>query len=108
MIKGIAKNGLSFEQVLSAELAEVAAARKARLGDQAGSFENADCRTGDRSTGDAYQRACGMKLAGIAFSGGGIRSATFNLGILQGLARTGLLPMFDYLSTVSGGGYIGS
>ena len=47
-------------------------------------------------------------LIGLAFSGGGIRSATFNLGILQGLARLGLLRKFDYLSTVSGGGYIGS
>ena len=47
-------------------------------------------------------------LTGLAFSGGGIRSATFNLGILQGLAQKGLLHPFDYLSTVSGGGYIGS
>ncbi len=47
-------------------------------------------------------------LIGLAFSGGGIRSATFNLGILQGLARRGLLKHIDYLSTVSGGGYIGS
>lgn len=47
-------------------------------------------------------------LIGLAFSGGGIRSATFNLGILQALARNGLLHQFDYLSTVSGGGYIGS
>jgi len=45
---------------------------------------------------------------GLSFSGGGIRSATFNLGVLQGLARYGLLPHVDYLSTVSGGGYIGS
>ena len=45
---------------------------------------------------------------GLAFSGGGIRSATFNLGILQALAKQNLLPQFDYLSTVSGGGYIGS
>jgi hypothetical protein len=45
---------------------------------------------------------------GLAFSGGGIRSATFNLGILQGLATYHLLPKLDYLSTVSGGGYIGS
>ncbi|MCI0352318.1 MAG: patatin-like phospholipase family protein, partial [Acidobacteriales bacterium] len=45
---------------------------------------------------------------GLAFSGGGIRSATFNLGILQALAKLKLLPRFDYLSTVSGGGYIGS
>jgi hypothetical protein len=47
-------------------------------------------------------------LCGLAISGGGIRSATFSLGVLQGLAMTGLLPRFDYLSTVSGGGFIGS
>jgi hypothetical protein len=47
-------------------------------------------------------------LIGLAFSGGGIRSATFNLGILQAFAEKGLLRKFDYLSTVSGGGYIGS
>ncbi len=47
-------------------------------------------------------------LVGLAFSGGGIRSATLNLGILQGLAKKGLLNKFDYLSTVSGGGYIGA
>ena len=47
-------------------------------------------------------------LTGIALSGGGIRSATFALGILQALAGKGLLSRFDYLSTVSGGGYIGS
>jgi len=47
-------------------------------------------------------------LIGLAFSGGGIRSATFNLGILQALAEKRLLHKFDYLSTVSGGGYIGS
>lgn len=47
-------------------------------------------------------------LNGIAFSGGGIRSATFNLGIIQSLAKKNLLDKFDYLSTVSGGGYIGS
>jgi len=47
-------------------------------------------------------------LIGLAFSGGGIRSATFNLGILQALARNQLLRKFDYLSTVSGGGYVGS
>ena len=47
-------------------------------------------------------------LIGLAFSGGGIRSATFNLGILQALAQKGLLHKIDYVSTVSGGGYIGS
>lgn len=46
-------------------------------------------------------------LTGVALSGGGIRSATFNLGLLQGLHHIGLLPRVDFLSTVSGGGYIG-
>src|SRR5215470_7237191 len=46
--------------------------------------------------------------AALCISGGGIRSATFGLGVLQGLARCGLLGKFHYLSTVSGGGYIGS
>ncbi len=45
---------------------------------------------------------------GISLSGGGIRSSTFNLGLLQGLHHFRLLDNLDYLSTVSGGGYIGS
>lgn len=67
----------------------------------------------------------------LALSGGGIRSATFCLGVLQGLARSpgpdpagpgpggdpapgvplpgqSMLDQFDYVSTVSGGGYIGA
>jgi hypothetical protein len=44
----------------------------------------------------------------LCLSGGGIRSATFSLGVLQGLAQRKLLSQFHYLSTVSGGGYIGS
>ena len=44
----------------------------------------------------------------LALSGGGIRSATFNLGVLQALAQGGRLREIDFLSTVSGGGYIGS
>jgi predicted acylesterase/phospholipase RssA len=54
------------------------------------------------------RRAIEMQLCGLAFSGGGIRSATFNLGVLQTLAQNGLFKRIDYLSTVSGGGYIGS
>jgi len=50
----------------------------------------------------------GEDLAGLALSGGGIRSATFSLGIMQALAHHELLKKMDYLSTVSGGGYIGS
>lgn len=44
---------------------------------------------------------------GLALSGGGIRSATFCLGVIQALARAKKLTAIDYLSTVSGGGYIG-
>lgn len=47
-------------------------------------------------------------LTGLALSGGGIRSGALGLGILQTLHRSGLLPFFDYLSTVSGGGYAGA
>lgn len=47
-------------------------------------------------------------LAGLALSGGGVRSATFCLGVIRVLARHRLLREFDYLSTVSGGGYLGA
>ena len=61
-----------------------------------------------QSAWEADQSVAHRGLIGLAFSGGGIRSATVNLGILQGLRKLGLLKAVDYLSTVSGGGYIGS
>jgi hypothetical protein len=45
---------------------------------------------------------------GIALSGGGVRSATFCLGVFQALAQAKLLPAISYVSTVSGGGYFGA
>lgn len=45
---------------------------------------------------------------GLALSGGGIRSATFCLGVLSALARQGTLLRFDLMSSVSGGGYTAS
>lgn len=45
---------------------------------------------------------------GLALSGGGIRSATFGLGLIRRLAKNELLLRFDLLSTVSGGGYVGA
>ncbi len=61
------------------------------------------------------RRAAGLEvddgpngLVGLALSGGGVRSASFNLGLVQALSRRRLLKRFDYLSTVSGGGYIGT
>jgi hypothetical protein len=54
-----------------------------------------------------YQDIHGKAHSALCLSGGGIRSATFALGVIQGMARKGLLERFSYLSTVSGGGYVG-
>jgi hypothetical protein len=56
----------------------------------------------------AVSQLTGAGQSALCLSGGGIRSAAFGLGILQGLAAKGLLEQFHYLSTVSGGGYIAS
>jgi hypothetical protein len=55
-----------------------------------------------------YNAAHRLQLSAVCLSGGGIRSASFSLGAMQGLAEAELLDKFKYLSTVSGGGYIGS
>lgn len=49
----------------------------------------------------------GNNLVGLAWSGGGIRSAFFCLGVIQFLITQKLFSKIDYLSRVSGGGYIG-
>src|SRR5262249_12984292 len=87
----------SFERVLGHELAVVEELRK-RVPGYKQKFQGAT----------SFQKAHDGELLGLAFSGGGIRSATFNLGVLQALAKLNMLHCFDYLSTVSGGGYIGS
>lgn len=80
---------IRVEDVLQQELLQVESARDLRLG-----------KDPDRAEAQ-------KSLIGLAFSGGGIRSATFNLGVLQALAQARLLHAFDFVSTVSGGGYIG-
>lgn len=86
-----------FEDVLEDELEQIAESRAKRgVPHGFGKGEN------------PFRKALDSGLIGLAFSGGGIRSATFNLGVLQGLAKWNLLHAVDYLSTVSGGGYIGS
>ncbi|UHQ22362.1 hypothetical protein LVB77_17075 [Lysobacter sp. 5GHs7-4] len=70
----------------------------------------------ERAAIDARREAAGVtgrdgappSTIGLALSGGGVRSATFCLGLIRGLAQNGLLPRLDYLSTVSGGGYAGA
>jgi hypothetical protein len=95
----------TFEEVLRVELRDIAARRehprRAPI-----SEEGAERKR--REQQELRRQALGMDLTGLALSGGGIRSATFALGFLQGLASLDLLRRFDYLSTVSGGGYIGS
>jgi hypothetical protein len=59
-----------------------------------------DARTRKPSTADG--------MTGIALSGGGVRSASFCLGVLQALHAAGIFDRLHYLSTVSGGGYIGT
>jgi hypothetical protein len=51
-------------------------------------------RKGER---DALEEKSGQYAVGLALSGGGIRSATFSLGVLVALARRNLLHQFDYL-----------
>jgi len=86
-----------FQLMLHEELGEIHRSRVRRVG----------MDTPDDARTPVLKRAFDRHLVGVAFSGGGIRSATFNLGVLQSLAGRGWLPAIDYLSTVSGGGYIG-
>jgi hypothetical protein len=88
-----------FEKVLRDELSELEA-RREQVFSATG--------PGNDTAKSAVEQAFAFRALGIGLSGGGIRSATFNLGILQGLAKRGLLPYVDYLATVSGGGYIGT
>ena len=74
--------------LLEAEQAHIRARRESMGGQNEGSGVN-----------DAF---------GLALSGGGIRSATFCLGVVQALHKRGLFRQVDYLSTVSGGGYLGT
>ncbi len=82
------------DEVINAESGEIAARRKA-----AG-------YSSERLDEDLVQR--GKGVVGVAISGGGIRSSTISLGVIQALERRNLLRYVDYLSTVSGGGYTGS
>lgn len=105
-----------FREVLWAEIREIQKSRKRRGLTTQGILRDKESRKGtppipetkSREIRTAYGEAGHHNFLGLAFSGGGIRSATFNLGVLQALAKFGLIPRFDYLSTVSGGGYIGS
>lgn len=113
----------SLDHVLAQETVEISNARQQRLGVQRAAAAAAagdgaevthvmirEIAEIDQKRGTDGPNRGGVGLddtVGISFSGGGIRSATFNLGIIQGLAEEEFLKSVDYLSTVSGGGYIG-
>ena len=86
----------AFSEVLAYELEAIDQLRRRRGQDRV-----------PTSGRGAYARAHEAGLTALSFSGGGIRSAAFNLGVTAGLARLGLLRRFDYLSMTSGGGYVG-
>jgi hypothetical protein len=88
-----------FKALVKREYTEILAAR--------GSGAPADPNVRQEAAEEPWVNPCRETLVGLALSGGGIRSATFNLGLLQGLHRLDLLRHVDYLATVSGGGYTG-
>ena len=87
--------GISLDQIVRAEV-EVINIRRERLG---------------RPALTVHETGPGSRVldaVGLALSGGGIRSAAFSLGVLQSLNEQDVLQRVDYLSTVSGGGYMGA
>jgi patatin-like phospholipase len=107
---------LTLAEVLSAELTEQRPDEAGPVAEQvSAALKNASTWTERQKVSDdlvpnIYATIRGLRenRSALCLSGGGIRSAIFNLGVLQGLARCGLLEKLDYLSTVSGGGYIAS
>ena len=107
---------LTLAEVLCAELTELRPDEAGPIAEQVrAALEHASTWTERKKASEvivpniyAAIRGLKEKRTALCLSGGGVRSAIFNLGVLQGLARAGLLNKFDYLSTVSGGGFIGS
>ena len=58
-----------------------------------------------RVAGYTNAQARQLPVVGLALSGGGVRSATYCLGLMRGLAAQGLFRRVDFLSSVSGGGF---
>jgi len=91
--------------VFGVEIQQIIGSRRQRGVDKA-----ADelCERGElNDKGYSWPVSVDLDLVGLALSGGGIRSSTFCLGVLQALNDAGVIKWVDYISTVSGGGYIG-
>jgi predicted acylesterase/phospholipase RssA len=101
----VAALGVDFNDIFHSEISVINDRRKFKRSN----FTEVELKEVIRdSTG---QRVFGpnedANLVGLALSGGGIRSSAFCLGVLQALNKANILDHIDYLSTVSGGGYIG-
>ncbi|MCS7466842.1 GMC oxidoreductase [Stieleria sp. ICT_E10.1] len=94
------------------ERTEFVAAAEEPTAEESAAEASSEARAADRASGFApplgEQGQWSSDVTGLALSGGGIRSATHALGVLQSMARKRLLRRVDLMSTVSGGGYIGS
>ena len=105
---------VTLAEVLSAELAQQRP-HEARAIDKKvkGALENTSIwaerkKASTEIVPDIYAAIHGLKekRSALCLSVDGVRQRHLsNLGVLQGLARSGLLERFDYLSTVSGGGF---
>ncbi|HTS42614.1 MAG TPA: patatin-like phospholipase family protein, partial [Xanthobacteraceae bacterium] len=93
-----------FHQVFKSEIDEV----NSRRDEFKREHVQLDVESVDRYGNPVQRPSAKSELVGLSLSGGGIRSASFCLGVLQALNAHGLLKKVDYLSTVSGGGYIGT
>ncbi len=95
-----------WRAVFDAELEAISRQRKLRYYGKAEDGPKQQSRCKDWSW-PLREEGAPRELIGLCFSGGGIRSATFNLGVLEGLQELDMLRQVDYLSTVSGGGFVG-
>lgn len=59
-------------------------------------------------TSKASEERKSEQIMGIALSGGGVRAASFSLGVFQAFIAFNVASKFQYLSSVSGGGYLGA
>jgi len=88
----------AFQAVFQEEMAQWVIPRRKR-----------EHQSGEPDTGNgSHQPKVDNRLVGLALSGGGVRAATFALGVLQRLAGLGILRFVDILSTASGAGYLGA
>ena len=112
---------VEFVEVFKAELAAISFRRRKLVASQGGNSSavfisrRKDAEIVPSSVGgDTIKVTKDSRLSGLALSGGGMRSASFSLGVLQALdslapeGKPQVMNALDYLSTVSGGGYIGT